>query len=182
MFFVIRPELANISGTQGEIAQSRKELRSLGDQVASFQQASSELKKVADGRKEIANLFPNRTDLEGVVIGLEDAAASSGIQMSIKITDALETPLYQNTDKPKAPTVAGLTSVEEVPFTMQVAGTYAQLTDFFLFLDNAPYLTKITSLSVVGDKNEGQQKDVEPKNNGLASGQATGMFFMRSGK
>lgn len=179
VFFGVRPQLVKLSGLQTAIEENRQEFSFLQAKVVSLEQAAAELEKAAGQKKAIFELFPKRDEMERAVLGLEEAAGAAGTSAVLTITDRLEDANASRSGEKKGPAVAGLKGIEEVPFVLDLSGTYRQLVDFFLNFENSPYVTKITGFSVVADVEVSEQRE-EPRNTGRATGKAEGIFFMRS--
>ena len=167
--FVVRPQLRKITDLRTRITESQNKAAALQVRIADYRLAAKELQKVSGQKAALAALYPAREQMESLVLGLEQAAASSGVLTSLKITDALEAAAKgESVSEAKPPVVAGLSGLTEVPFTLDLSGTYRQLTDFFMYFDNSPYLTRITSLSVAADQDQGETAEIL-RNTGIAT-------------
>ena len=73
---------------------------------------------------------------------------------------------------------ANLKNIEQVPYTLSIAGTYRNFTDLFLYLENLPFWTALTDLNITAES-EGTADGTTVSRTGFASGQIKGIFFLR---
>ena len=183
IYFVMIPLNRQLAGSQEEILRKRQELVNIDQEIINYQTAIAELSKVKADQDSINLLFPEREEMVFLVAALEDSVSAAGMTPELKITDKKEEQLASGskskTKEKTAPIIKGLNRVEEVPYTLRVSGDYRQMTDFFRYFANLPFLSEITMASVKADS---IQNDISKTliNIGTASIQLQGIFFISS--
>ena len=183
VFIVMIPLNRQLAGSQEEILRKRQELVNIDQEIINYKTAIAELSKVKADQDSVNLLFPEREEMVFLVAALEDSVSAAGMTPELKITDKKEEQLASGskskTKDKTAPIVKGLNRVEEVPYTLRVSGDYRQMTDFFRYFANLPFLSEITMASVKADS---IQNDISKTliNIGTASIQLQGIFFISS--
>ena len=183
IYFVMIPLNRQLAGSQEEILRKRQELVNIDQEIINYQTAIAELSKVKADQDSVNLLFPEREEMVFLVAALEDSVSAAGMTPELKITDKKEEQLASGskskTKEKTAPIIKGLNRVEEVPYTLRVSGDYRQMTDFFRYFANLPFLSEITMASVKADS---IQNDISKTliNIGTASIQLQGIFFISS--
>ena len=183
IYFVMIPLNRQLAGSQEEILRKRQELVNIDQEIINYKTAIAELSKVKADQDSVNLLFPEREEMVFLVAALEDSVSAAGMTPELKITDKKEEQLASGskskTKEKTAPIIKGLNRVEEVPYTLRVSGDYRQMTDFFRYFANLPFLSEITMASVKADS---IQNDISKTliNIGTASIQLQGIFFISS--
>ena len=183
VFIVMIPLNRQLAGSQEEILRKRQELVNIDQEIINYKTAIAELSKVKADQDSVNLLFPEREEMVFLVAALEDSVSAAGMTPELKITDKKEEQLASGskskTKEKTAPIIKGLNRVEEVPYTLRVSGDYRQMTDFFRYFANLPFLSEITMASVKADS---IQNDISKTliNIGTASIQLQGIFFISS--
>jgi len=179
---VVVPQMDGITAVRGQIEETRRKTSEIVVEVKSYEQSFSELNRIGDSREAIAGMFPQREDMVTAVEALERSVARAGGAHILSITD-LKEQVAESRDrsidsKPIEPLLAGLTALEEVPFTVEVAGGYRSLADFFLGLENSGFTVLIDKINITAEAK--QNPDGILLNTGIGIGRFDGVFFVRS--
>ena len=187
IFFVMIPLDRHLVESQQEIVQKKQELADIGEEIINYQTAIAELSKVKAEKESVDLIFPIREKMVFLVEALEGAVSAAGMLPELKISDKKEeqaVSVSKSSAKSKgkdkdASIVNGLKEIEEIPYTLELSGNYRQMTDFFNYFANLPYLSEVTRLSV---KTDSAQNDITKDlvNLGAAAIQLQGIFFINS--
>lgn len=181
LFFIVFPLLRKVTETQKRIAEDRGQLQALAAEIANYKSLSAQLSKVEAQKQSLATMFPAREDMVYLVAGLESAIDQTGLSSKLSLTDIKEKQ-EQNPaakEKPLPPLVAGISKLEEIPYTLKVAGDYRALTDLLLRFEHLPFITVPDKLSVAADT--AQAADPETfLNVGTATAKLEGVLFILS--
>ncbi|MDP3993831.1 MAG: hypothetical protein Q8P75_02515 [bacterium] len=187
IFFVMIPLARQLVENQREIVQKKQELADIGEEIINYQTGIAELSKVKAEKESVNLIFPVREKMAFLVEALEGAVSAAGMSPELKISDKKEgraasvsKSSAESKGKDKdASIVKGLNNIEEIPYTLELSGNYRQMTDFFNYFANLPYLSEVTQLSV---KTDSAQNDITKAlvNLGTAAIQLKGVFFINS--
>lgn len=182
IYFVMIPLNWQLSNSQQEVIQKRQELVDIGQEIINYQRAITEFSKLKVEQESINLIFPAREKMVFLVEALEGAVSAAGMSPGLKISDKKEEQWAsaKSTAKSKdraLPLVKGLNKIEEVPYTLELSGTYRQMIDFFHYFANLPYLSEVTQTSI---KTDSIQNDIAQTliNIGTATIQLQGIFFI----
>ena len=179
VIFMILPELRAISAANAEIAAKREELSLAVAEIRSYEQATAQLAQVADGQELLAQIFPDREAMVVEVEELEAAASRSGAEYKITITDSKEAVLAPGAKKEKLPEpITGLAGVEQIPYSLEIKGSYGQITNFLAYVENSKALTTVYQAHFVAESKQ-DNPEAPPRNTGAGTATIDGVLFIK---
>ena len=179
LYFLIVPEAATVGKIAADVGASRQGAADISAEVKSYEDSYAALDSVSGGKETFENMFPTRENMVNLIQGLEDAAARSGVTETLTLSDRLETPANKGADKPKPSLARGLVKIEEIPYTMEVSGTYRQILDFFLSLENQPFISEVGKFTAAADSISDKETETV-RNTGTAAAKIEGSIFIRA--
>lgn len=180
LFFGVMPLLQKIGNLQADIHRSELQLAHIEEQIQSYQTAIVELRKIETNKEEILGLFPPREEMTSLVVGLEGASSRAGGVSTLTIVDRKEASLPQGAKsdaKPVPSLIAGLQEIEEIPYSLKLAGDYQTMIDFLFYLEHRQYITQIKRISITTDSLQDTLTQTV-RNTGLANAELEGAFFI----
>lgn len=139
--FAIKPTLATIVSLQKSIEQQQQILDTLNTNSLNLAQGKKNYDNLdPQFVSKLDNLLPNSTSLPNLIDSLESLAQShqasiSGLQF--QPTELIGTPM----------TLAKEASLKEIDFTINVQGSFSQLTNFLSALEKARRLITVSSVN-----------------------------------
>jgi Tfp pilus assembly protein PilO len=153
--FFILPMLRNFQSTDEAIKQNQSDFQQIQADIESLKNLSIQLKQLGSDQQSLNEMFPKREEIVGLVEGVESAIDKSGPTAVLSIVDSAEAGPGSKASQEKLPSVVpGLKNVEEVHYFLKLGGTYRQLIDFFVNLENLSFMSEISSLSMTADKEQ----------------------------
>lgn len=170
------PLLSAVRKSQDRIQANRQELSSLTQKIDNLQEIGAKLRQIADTADAVVGIFPLREDSVILVEGLEKAIQAAGLATQLTIVDSQE-------GQPvgiAAPALVAkkLSGIEEVPYTLRFTGDYRQVVDLLMYLENTPFFTELTNLSLSADITANQRGTATVKL-GTATGEIKGVLFIK---
>lgn len=179
---IVVPQMNAITEIRGRIEETRAQTAAVVAEVKSYEQSFVELNRIGSSREDIAQMFPDRESMVSLVAGLEASVSAAGAGHRLTIVDLKEQAVAagarQIDIKPRFALVPNTIQLEEVPFTVEVVGSYRSLADFFLGLENSGFITVINKLSITADAEQNDNGDLVSI--GTGTGVFDGVFFVRS--
>lgn len=180
LLLVISPLFHKVIQTKEKIKANEEKLLEIAAEIANYKTLSANLLKVSETKTWLSAMFPAREEMVSLVLGLESAADRADFVHKLVITDFKEKQEQSVGAKEKPPLqiVSGLASLEEIPYQLQVSGSYRQLADLFLYLEHLPFITVPNKLTIIADQ-------VQPVglenlgNTGVAAARLDGLLFIR---
>ncbi len=177
VLLAILPQLRQIRKTTIEIAGNKQELSRLAQELQGYKTLAVELQGVEAEKVKLTEMFPKREAMVGLVEGLETAAANSGVEHKLTITDRQENP--ETTKLISSPSVVlGLRQIEEVPFVLELTGNYRQILDFLIYFENLNFMSEFLSFAVTAESEQNEFTE-SLVNTGKAAAKIEGRFFIR---
>ena len=178
IFFAVMPQMAQIRNAVSGIAGNREQIDKIQRELSGYQMSHSELEKIKN-EKVVQEMFPQRESMAPLVAALENAVKSSGGAHALTIVDKKEEAAAGGggEQKPAPPVVPGLAHVEEIPYSLEFTGNYRQIVNFLLYLENLPFVSRVTNLSLAA---ESKQVDEVVHNTGLATAKIEALFFIKN--
>ena len=178
-FLGVIPQLRNFNSKQEQIRSSKQELATLEGSIATLQQAEQKLQQIDVEFDQVVKIFPLREDSVVLVEKLEDAIARAGLVASLTIVDTKETEQNQKGQENTPPVLANLVRLEEVPYSLRVSGSYRQITDFFIYLENGTLPTEFTNLSLSAELTRASGVGTTSVKTGQITAEIKGVFFIK---
>lgn len=181
IFFGVFPQIRKIGSLAAGIESNKSTIALLEREVENYQRASSDLERVAEVRAAFENMFPVREQMVSLVRGMENSSLRSGLAMELILSDQKEESLSLPKGAPvKAvpPLVNNLSQLEEVPYSLKTAGSFLELLEFIYYLENQPFITELSKLSVTAEI-EQEERTERIFNTGVGLGQIDGVFFIK---
>lgn len=180
LLVVISPLLNKLTDTQKKIKENEGKLLEIAAEIANYKVLSANLLKVTETKVRLSTMFPPREEMVSLVLGLESAVQKAGLSSKLVIVDVKEKQerAAGAKEKPPAAIVSGLVSLEEIPYLLEVSGSYRALTDLFIFLEHLAFATVPDKLTVSADQEQiTGQKDLS--NTGTATAKLEGLLFIK---
>ena len=178
-FLGVIPQLRNFNSKQEQIRSSKQELATLEGSIATLQQAEQKLQQIDVEFDQVVKIFPLREDSVVLVEKLEDAIARAGLVASLTIVDTKETEQNQKGQENTPPALANLVRLEEVPYSLRVSGSYRQITDLFIYLENGTLPTEFTNLSLSAELTRASGVGTTSVKTGQITAEIKGVFFIK---
>ncbi|HLG93374.1 MAG TPA: hypothetical protein VI546_00895 [candidate division Zixibacteria bacterium] len=181
--FLVIPLLRDIAGTNQNIRAVYEELAEIRAESQSFQNLKTSFEQYAKERQTLAAMFPAREEMVSLVVNLENSMSGAATEGTLDLFDSTEEALRVGNRAgsqatPAEPAIAGLSGIEEVPFELQIGGSYRQILDFLFYIENSLAVTNFQKLSITADTEQvGSEGGL--LNTGAGSGTLGGIFFIK---
>lgn len=175
--FILAPNLQRLVAVKSEMEAKRAELITLDRQLLAYQNAQQDL-AAATAKDQILTLFKPKEELVGAVQNLERAAALSGTEHVLVISEPNPTTNVPNQTGPVVPNLAGLT---EIPYRVTALNDYLGTIEFLQYLEHLPEFTEISKIDLSAetiDSDTGNAKIYT----GRLFGSIDGVFFVKSSR
>lgn len=178
IFWGVGPLERNIQGLAGQIQKNNAELAKINAEIENYQILSAALKEISAEKESLRAVFPEREEMAALVKGVEGAAERAGVSLAVVITDEREKRAGGLRVESAPPVVADLKQTEQIPYSLEVAGSYRGLLEFVTLLENLPFFTEFTNFKItaIAAQNEALHQSV---NTGAGSMTLNGVFFIR---
>lgn len=147
-FLFLNPLLNNLGEAEQERMQKEEQLAQLEGQVQELEQVRSNAPEIERRLLELSKRLPEQPEIPTLVVQIEEIAASSEVtQLSIQPED------------PQPPPEGG--DFSRIPVTMTFEGTYSQMQNFLLRLQNLVRLVTVNGVTYeAAEPGEGEQTGV----------------------
>jgi hypothetical protein len=176
-FFVFRPLLSDVKKLNKSLTDKHAESQELKDQIVEYKSAQSDLAR-ATYKDDIFNTIVDKEDLSLAITDLEAAAVSTGVKESIQIRELEEGGSRRAAALKKSATLFdGLILTNEVEYTMNVNGGFAEVVRFMQALENLPHFTEYSTVTLSTSAETLPQGG--SRNSGDLTGTLEGVFLIR---
>jgi hypothetical protein len=141
---LVRPTIGKVATINNDLKGKKTQLKTLETQILAFKSAQSDLSR-ATQRDRVTNAVLDRENLVAVVEDVEAAAANTGSEHSISITD-----LDPAAKAPPA-IIKGVTNITEVKYTLNITNNFGGIVNFIKYMEHLPHFTEITDLRLVAE-------------------------------
>lgn len=141
--FLIRPNLNQVGALYSVGITKHTQLKDLLDQIIAFKNSESDLNKVQN-KDNILNSILERENLQVAIRELEAAALVSTTEEGMTIHEALN-PTEEAAAKQ---IIEGNPDIVEVPYVVNISGTYVSLVNFLSYIEHLPHFTEATKVSL----------------------------------
>jgi len=176
IFAAVMPLLSKVRASQARIKAGQEKIAELDIAISNYRQVVTKLDKVNDTAGAVLGIFPVREDSVALVEALEASIQKSGINASVNIIDPAED---QQRNVPPTKLIKNLSGVEEVPYSLNILGSYRQIVNLFSYFENMPYFTEISKLSL-SSVSTSDQGGKNVRRTGEGAGELRGVLFIKS--
>lgn len=172
-FLVVSPKASAAKSLRTEAEEQSDANRALQHKIQMLNAQKKDLPKLQAELDKFNTKIPDNPELPKLVRSLSDAADSSGVNL-VAVTPSVPTLATANGAVAAAPSAT--TAIANIPVTVKVRGSYAQLAQFFSEIEGLPRAFLVTGAKVTpdkGDTNAGSAVAGNP-----LSAEVTGRLFM----
>ena len=135
VFLGLKPQFNKLASTSVEHANELVKLEEAKMKLERLDAIRQEAAQIEAARIVLARRLPEEAELSSLVVELQKIANSSGLDFNnVEVDDIIKMPGYA-----------------EIPFTVQVTGTFYSLIDYLYRLEKMPREVVIDKFSVQGD-------------------------------
>jgi Tfp pilus assembly protein PilO len=182
IYFGVFPLLDKVRGIQDKISENDQQLVDLAKLINGYKSVSIKFSKVEDYMAEVSAVFPLREDSAAIVESIENAVLKSGVTADLVIVDHSEdapgNTAGSNTTSEKTAVVNRLAGLDEVPYNLHFSGNYSQIANLFQYLENMPFFTQLSELSVSAETFLPQNAKMGT-HSGIGMGDIQGVLFVK---
>lgn len=182
IFFVIKPQIHELSRLHETTQERRNEYSDLLVEENSYRTARTDFAKIKNNADIIQSLFPVREKLVGNIERLEAAASAYGEEFSLSITDTQTTDEQSRTKKITEPTyniVPNLKDIEVIPYDFTVAGSFSGVIHFLQTLEHQPFYSELETLELTSKFLGGQAPAEKQARTGGVEGHMRAAFYAK---
>lgn len=182
IFFVIKPQIDQLSRLHQLTQERRIEYNDLLVEENSYRTARKDFAKIKDTAEIIAGLFPVKEKLVGNIERLEAAAEAFGEEFSLSITDPSQEDRQTRTKKGAEPVytiVPKLINIEVIPYDFTVAGSFSGVIRFLQTLEHQPFYSELETLELTSKFLGGQAPGEKPARTGAVEGHMRAAFYAK---
>ena len=174
----LKPALANLSSLNHELDQKNTDVANLQQQVRAYQTAESDLNH-ATRKNEIAESILTKEELVDAVKEVESAAAKSGTDEAMQITDPfVAKDSKAPAEKPTPTAVPQNANTVQVPYQLVAKSSYLSLIDFMSYLEHLPNFTEVTKIQMIAETAGGSQ-NTSPVHTGRVISTIDAIFYVQ---
>jgi Tfp pilus assembly protein PilO len=134
VFFLVLPKLSQVSDAKKKLNEAIAETSTLQSEYRALQDARAAAPQAQEKIDQVNREIPPTADLPGLILLLQNAAASSGINL-LTIT-------------PGAPAFDQTTNLSTISVSVSATGTYFALTEYLYKIETLPRAAKVVSMSL----------------------------------
>ena len=177
IFLIVLPQIRAVNEIKKDIDLNKRQIAAIQNKVKSYQEVHNTFKQIT-GSDEVPQIFPKREDMVALIEGLERSVTLTGGTQALSLTDSDSQQLPNGKKVEVEPVVKGPTKVREIPYTIQYYGDFRQTVDLLSYMENLPFVTYITQLSLGAEAQKGEGLEAE-RNSGFAFTQIDGVLFIK---
>jgi hypothetical protein len=178
VLFLVKPMVSDVDSFDQALLAKKADVINMQEQVQSYQKAHSDLNLATD-KQEILDAILVKEDLVKVVKEIEAAAAATGSDEEIKISDPYGVGRGVSASvggKAGTTQIPGLIGVTMIPYTLTIhSDNYSNLTDFLGYMEHLPSFSEIVDLQL---SSEGD--DQSGAHTGKIMANIDGVFFVKN--
>jgi type IV pilus assembly protein PilO len=134
IFFLVTPKMGEVSEARAELDEARSEQTTLESQLRALEDARDRAGEARRAIAEVERQIPPTADLPGLILLLQNAAVSSGLDL-VTVT-------------PGAPAFDAGTGLSTIPVSVAATGTYFDVAEFMFRVETLPRAAKATSVTL----------------------------------
>jgi type IV pilus assembly protein PilO len=134
IFFLVTPKMGQVSEARAELDEARSEQATLESQLRALEDARDRAGEARRAIAEVERQIPPTADLPGLILLLQNAAVSSGLDL-VTVT-------------PGTPAFDAATGLSTIPVSVAATGTYFDVAEFMFRVETLPRAAKTTSLTL----------------------------------
>jgi Tfp pilus assembly protein PilO len=149
-FLLVKPQRSQISSVKAQATSQQQANQVLLQQIAARQGQQKQLPHEQAQLQKLATQIPTAIDEPGVIRGLSSAASGAGVNL-LSLTPAPAVPITASAVAPTSPTTlpaAGTGQLIELPVSMVVIGSYANVESYFQLLEKMPRSMLVTQFTI----------------------------------
>jgi Tfp pilus assembly protein PilO len=134
IFFLVVPKLSQVSDAKKKLDDARAQQTTLQSEYRALQDAKGSAPQAQEKIDQVNREIPPTTDLPGLILLLQNAATSSGIDL-VTIT-------------PANPTFDQTANLSMISVSVNANGTYFALTEYLYKIETLPRAAKVVSVTL----------------------------------
>ncbi len=141
VFFLVLPKLKQVSDARAQLADERAKQSTLESQLRALQDAKNAAPKSQATIDRVDREIPPTADLPGLILLLQNASTSSGIDLT--------------TITPAAPVFDATSGLSTISVSVNATGSYFALTEYMYKIETLPRAAKVLSVSIAPGSSTG---------------------------
>jgi Tfp pilus assembly protein PilO len=141
VFFLVLPKLKQVSDARAQLADERAKQSTLESQLRALQDAKNAAPKSQATIDRVDREIPPTADLPGLILLLQNASTSSGIDLT--------------TITPAAPVFDSTSGLSTISVSVNATGSYFALTEYMYKIETLPRAAKVLSVSIAPGSSTG---------------------------
>jgi type IV pilus assembly protein PilO len=134
ILFLVTPKMGEVSEARAELDEARSEQTTLESQLRALEDARDRAGEARSAIAEVERQIPPTADLPGLILLLQNAAVSSGLDL-VTVT-------------PGTPAFDAATGLSTIPVSVAATGTYFDVAEFMFRVETLPRAAKATSVTL----------------------------------
>jgi type IV pilus assembly protein PilO len=182
-FVLVSPKASKAAALREDVANQEQANTRLRSQIAQLNRQKKDLPKLQAELERFAAKIPNNPALPSLIRSLSDAADNAGVDL---VSLAPASPVLLTPADPTGATTAATSAaptlqIAQIPVSVQVAGSYAQISQFLSEVEGLTRAFQVSGLTVKPGAPSGpaSQTGTAPTvSDGTLTAQLTGAMYM----